>query len=935
MALLHYENLTDHRPDMLMRMTFDGLQNFFKFLNTTKQYLVSEKAVKRLSWEPANRERADNAQNGVWIQLTEPKGVFENFESNFKLFLDESNKEVYETSIGNWANIGAMAQECTQCKQSNGKPKMAFQSEAHAIQVTENSTVELSVYECPNGQGWHLTQELSSSVNFSSNNKITILDRDPEREQLLLERSPNESLLVLRPNTYQIMCQIRAIQALQNSPSKIHRPLLRLFEASDHARWPDVGSQFFFGESNFDDPVTHWYVLTDNQRLGTDEQRKWVTVALNTPDFAFLVGPPGSGKTTAICELVIQLALRGKRILLCASTHVAVDNVLERLMDEENTHRDCILPIRIGDSSSVSPKAKPWQLEEFIRTERTRLMSFLRDTGELSKAQNELFEQLRGGRETVQKMVLESANLVCGTTIGILQHPDIKNRGEQSPQFDLMIIDEASKTTFQEFLVPALLAKRWVLVGDPKQLSPYVDDESTAVNIEPCLPEKYKREACVDVFQASIPNFKQRVSSIVCSDNKNTIEFYENQSAFASVLVGTQNTEHELLPFSGLVVGNSNFLNHNQDNLPLDIGKVRCPEAVPDAIKRKSEAFRRLAKNVGNKLEPSTWEGEISWRLARLYDQRLNDEIITDDTSSKKRSTSEKLNEQIKQLLPYDDKNYKSTVWEQVDRVRRVALPSVLESLQAGFERNAHQRAGTALSDGLPENVLSQRSVALTWQHRMHPDIAEFSHQYIYQEEALFTPEFLTGKRHWSYRSDSKRCVWHDIKGRKKSSNANKAEVDEMMIELKAFDEWARGNPNIDSNSGRKKPWEVALLTFYRGQERELRKALRQWTKNHSGFRHFHRGDNNNAYLDIHVCTVDRFQGHEADMVLLSFSSPFATSFLESPNRLNVAITRARYQLIVYGNRNGMKKASGTLSQFANYVPWDKSLRSDSSMGDK
>ena len=58
------------------------------------------------------------------------------------------------------------------------------------------------------------------------------------------------------------------------------------------------------------------------------------------------------------------------------------------------------------------------------------------------------------------------------TTIGILQHPDIKSGGHASPDFDVLIVDEASKTPFQEFLVPALLAKRWIIVGDPKQLLP-------------------------------------------------------------------------------------------------------------------------------------------------------------------------------------------------------------------------------------------------------------------------------------------------------------------------------------------------------------------------------------------------------------------------------------------------------------------------------
>lgn len=50
--------------------------------------------------------------------------------------------------------------------------------------------------------------------------------------------------------------------------------------------------------------------------------------------------------------------------------------------------------------------------------------------------------------------------------------------------FDYLIIDECSKTTFQEFLVPALYAKKWILVGDVMQLSPFIEKEQILTNIE-------------------------------------------------------------------------------------------------------------------------------------------------------------------------------------------------------------------------------------------------------------------------------------------------------------------------------------------------------------------------------------------------------------------------------------------------------------------
>ena len=105
-----------------------------------------------------------------------------------------------------------------------------------------------------------------------------------------------------------------------------------------------------------------------------------------------------------------------------------------------------------------------------------------------------------------------------------------------------------------------------------------------------------------------------------------------------------------------------------------------------------------------------------------------------------------------------------------------------------------------------------------------------------------------------------------------------------------------------------------------------MRDHLRKWTGQHRAMRHFARGQKDRPYLRIELCTVDRFQGHEADIVLISFARPHATSFLESPNRLNVALTRARYQRVVIGDRQGMLRARGTLlEKLANSEPWNTS----------
>ena len=103
-------------------------------------------------------------------------------------------------------------------------------------------------------------------------------------------------------------------------------------------------------------------------------------------------------------------------------------------------------------------------------------------------------------------------------------------------------------------------------------------------------------------------------------------------------------------------------------------------------------------------------------------------------------------------------------------------------------------------------------------------------------------------------------------------------------------------------------PWystdRIRIITFYQGQVGLLKRLLRD-----RGF-----GDK------VVVATVDSSQGCEADVVLVSFvRSPHrdglgargAAGFLTDDRRMNVALTRARYQLVCVGNVNGLASISG------------------------
>jgi len=92
------------------------------------------------------------------------------------------------------------------------------------------------------------------------------------------------------------------------------------------------------------------------------KQEEAVRAAIFGPDMTLIQGPPGTGKTTVILEILRQLFhLHGKdtgfKVLLVAPTHVAVDNVLERLIATRNATNLVmelgIAPYRVGSTRRI------------------------------------------------------------------------------------------------------------------------------------------------------------------------------------------------------------------------------------------------------------------------------------------------------------------------------------------------------------------------------------------------------------------------------------------------------------------------------------------------------------------------------------------------------------------------------------------------------
>lgn len=324
-----------------------------------------------------------------------------------------------------------------------------------------------------------------------------------------------------------------------------------------------------------------------------------VIAALNAEDFLVVEGPPGTGKTTFITELILQeLKLNPKsRILLTSQTHVALDNVVERLAERAPTLRmvrlagqfnidkvsqsvqknllfsqmeewrkdsiasgakyleqwaetngisrdnveigkiiealvvvrleinelgktlDLLLDEKVSlqeEKQTTSQEALDQisediaQIKEAIKIKREqrkkleeRLNILEKDIGnDLSKlTPDELREWIRpylpdtpvnnkylelqgiyadwherfGRSAAFNAALLTSCQVVAGTCLGIMSI-----QGIEELDYDLCIVDEASKATPTETLIPLSRSRRWILVGDQRQLSPFQDAQFRA-----------------------------------------------------------------------------------------------------------------------------------------------------------------------------------------------------------------------------------------------------------------------------------------------------------------------------------------------------------------------------------------------------------------------------------------------------------------------
>lgn len=206
-------------------------------------------------------------------------------------------------------------------------------------------------------------------------------------------------------------------------------------------------------------------------------QEEAMNKVLHAKDVAIVHGPPGTGKTTTLVEVVYETLHRENQVLVCAQSNMAVDWISEKLVDRG------VSVLRIGNPSRVNDKMLSFTYERRFEShpDYPQLWS-------IRKAIRELYARSRKGaeREAVRQKInslkdrateleirineslFSEARVIACTLVGSA------NRLLTGQKFGTLFIDEAAQALEAACWIPIRKADRVILAGDHCQLPPTV-----------------------------------------------------------------------------------------------------------------------------------------------------------------------------------------------------------------------------------------------------------------------------------------------------------------------------------------------------------------------------------------------------------------------------------------------------------------------------
>ena len=664
--------------------------------------------------------------------------------------------------------------------------------------------------------------------------------------------------------------------------------------------------------------LSEYKELESRQLLSLNQsQKNAVLRALYANDLCLLQGPPGTGKTTVIAELIWQHILKDptKKLLLTSETNLAVDNALEKLMGSRNVNEalspylSIIKPLRFGKSSKFEEDGKKYsveRIEKWLDDEYEEELVYENEVASLDSATEEALDDPEDGdvnNNAVQQwmsMIAQRAQAYAEQNPRYAELADTYRASLCSP-------DGITKRFFKEkyFKHANVIGSTCSSTGSPSFAADYARVYSSAIYDKFVEKEGYKQ---------TISDIK---GLIVAANNVDS-SFQDTALSIIKKIMRENNvkTEDELRELLDNPTDNVRHFLFNYD-----LRSLLRP--------KRSKKFQTILERLG-----FDSEDEFN-QMKNIY----FDTVIMDEAS---KATPPDLVLPLcfgrKSIVIGDHRQLPPMLNEQDFKEALLSLnDEKATALANDIDRqfvDTSQFARLILNPNVSKSIKS----VFTEQYRMHPQINDAIKQFYKNDEGglscgldltkvdcpdLSEPESrYHGFYHPGFISPDVHVLWVKVDEPEQRSDSkalyNEKEVEAVKRVLQylkhseGFKEYMQyWDDNIRSEERRNLEKEIGVISFY-GQQVKYLNEVKSFARNNG--------------MRVKLNTVDKFQGMERNIVIVSTvrSDKYKTAqgivpndnpgFAKSPERLNVALSRARRLLIVVGNNEFFDHVKDTYS---------------------
>lgn len=586
--------------------------------------------------------------------------------------------------------------------------------------------------------------------------------------------------------------------------------------------------------------ISRWF----SSRLD-DNKKKIIQSALDARDLYLVEGPPGTGKTTFIAELILQYLEQNpnKRVLLTSQTHIAVDNAIERVAQ----FKPELKITRVGRrEAKVAESAHQYLLGNRIIEWRKRVYG----------------EATRFLKDRAVQEGFNPAEIQMGLDAGLL----VQARQELARSERTEIDCEKELTEIRNELAAKTSEGNPVTDGER---AAFLREEERRLEEDLSRSRQGRKDRSAvarklgEGFKKLYPDYAELVT-------KSVAEITEWQDA----LIGDSPAAQR---FRALFQLNSEWMQ-----------RFTRDEDCEEAILLDSDLIAGTCIGVANC--DTEDEGYGLCILDEASKAAFPEALVPMVRSEKWILVGDQ-----RQLSPFMDAMLRDRDLLTSKGIDREVVAETLLGRLARLEVPATNRA------------------MLDHQHRMVPAIGSLVSHIFYQRllhsvGGQSIPRALTqvAQKPVVWFSTSRIPEHGEERHPSNPSFINSCEGRVIRKLLDRLDLYHQHQPK-GSTEG---PLKVAVLTGYAGQKAHLEIVL---------------GAGNRASLETECHTVDAYQGREADVVLLSITrsnKQYKAGFLAERQRINVALSRARYGLWIVGDADFCSSlgAASPLSEVLDYI---------------